>query len=72
MRRRRPASLDDVDAAGDQHQLRDARPASTRSRIAILREDPKGPYVNVIAVRTEDKDKPWVKSAGRSPTTLPR
>jgi D-methionine transport system substrate-binding protein len=29
---------------------------------AILREDPKGPYVNVIAVRTEDKDKPWVKS----------
>jgi D-methionine transport system substrate-binding protein len=29
---------------------------------AILREDPKGPYVNVIAVRTEDKDKPWVKT----------
>jgi D-methionine transport system substrate-binding protein len=29
---------------------------------AILREDPKGPYVNLIAVRSEDKDKPWVKS----------
>jgi D-methionine transport system substrate-binding protein len=29
---------------------------------AILREDPKGPYVNVIAIRTEDKDKPWVKT----------
>jgi D-methionine transport system substrate-binding protein len=27
----------------------------------ILREDPKGPYVNLIAVRTADKDKPWVK-----------
>ncbi len=28
---------------------------------AILREDPKGPYVNLIAVRAADKDKPWVK-----------
>ena len=31
-------------------------------RDAILREDPKGPYVNLIAVRAEDKDKPWVKA----------
>jgi D-methionine transport system substrate-binding protein len=30
-------------------------------RDAILREDPKGPYTNLIAVRTADKDKPWVK-----------
>ncbi|MCZ8313739.1 MetQ/NlpA family ABC transporter substrate-binding protein [Phreatobacter sp.] len=30
-------------------------------RDAILREDPKGPYVNLIAVRDADKDKPWVK-----------
>jgi D-methionine transport system substrate-binding protein len=29
---------------------------------AILREDPKGPYVNLIAVRAVDKDKPWVKT----------
>ena len=29
---------------------------------AILREDPKGPYVNLIAVREADKDKPWVKA----------
>lgn len=29
---------------------------------AILREDPKGPYVNLIAVRAADKDKPWVKA----------
>ncbi len=29
---------------------------------AILREDPKGPYVNLIAVRAADKDRPWVKT----------
>ena len=29
---------------------------------AIARENPKGPYVNIIAVRSEDKDKPWVKA----------
>jgi D-methionine transport system substrate-binding protein len=36
----------------------------------IARENPKGPYVNIIAVRSEDKDKPWVKTlveAYRSP-----
>jgi D-methionine transport system substrate-binding protein len=27
----------------------------------ILREDPKGPYTNLIAVRSADKDRPWVK-----------
>jgi D-methionine transport system substrate-binding protein len=30
----------------------------TRDAIAI--EDPKNPYANLLAVRTEDKDKPWV------------
>jgi len=30
-------------------------------RDALLREDPKGPYVNLIAVREADRDKPWVK-----------
>ncbi|MFT3952884.1 MAG: MetQ/NlpA family ABC transporter substrate-binding protein [Piscinibacter sp.] len=30
-------------------------------RDAILREDPKGPYVNLIAVRSVDREKPWVK-----------
>ena len=29
---------------------------------AILREDPKGPYTNIIVVRSADKDKPWVKT----------
>jgi D-methionine transport system substrate-binding protein len=28
----------------------------------ILREDPKGPYANIIVVRTADKDKSWVKT----------
>ena len=28
----------------------------------IARENPKGPYVNIIAVRSEDKTKPWVKA----------
>jgi D-methionine transport system substrate-binding protein len=27
----------------------------------ILREDAKGPYTNLIAVRSADKDRPWVK-----------
>ena len=27
----------------------------------MLREDAKGPYTNLIAVRSADKDKPWVK-----------
>lgn len=30
-------------------------------RDALLREDPKGPYVNLIAVRAADRDKPWVQ-----------
>ena len=28
---------------------------------AIAREAVDGPWVNIIAVREEDKDKPWVK-----------
>lgn len=55
-----PRSLSDVAAAAiNTNYAVDAKidPAS-----AILREDPKGPYVNLIAVRAADKDKPWVKS----------
>ena len=29
---------------------------------AILRESPKGPYTNLIAVRAADKDQPWVQA----------
>ncbi len=28
---------------------------------AIARENLEGPWVNILAVREEDKDKPWVK-----------
>lgn len=55
-----PRSLTDVAAAAiNTNYAVDAKidPAS-----AILRENAKGPYVNLIAVRTADKDKPWVKT----------
>jgi ABC-type metal ion transport system substrate-binding protein len=35
--------------------------ASAETIKTIPREDPKGPHVNLIAVRAADKDKPWVK-----------
>ncbi|CAN5393976.1 MetQ/NlpA family ABC transporter substrate-binding protein [soil metagenome] len=56
-----PRTLDDVDAAGVNTNY------ATQSGLdpvkdALLREDPKGPYANVIAIRSADKDKPWVKT----------
>lgn len=56
-----PRTLDDVDAAAVNTNYA-AQAGLDPVRDAILREDPKGPYANVIAVRTEDKDKPWVKA----------
>jgi D-methionine transport system substrate-binding protein len=56
-----PRVLDDVDAAiinTNYATQAGLNPVTD----AILREDPKGPYVNIIAVRAEDKDKPWVKA----------
>lgn len=53
-----PRSLEDVDAAAVNTNY--ATPAGLKPEDALLREDPKGPYVNVIAVRAVDKDKPWV------------
>ena len=56
-----PRVLDDVDAAiinTNYAQQAGLNPVKD----AILREDPKGPYVNLIVVRSEDKDKPWVKA----------
>ncbi len=55
-----PRVLDDVDAAAINGNY--ATPAGFKPSDAILKEDPKGPYVNVIAVREADKDKPWVKA----------
>lgn len=65
-----PRSLDDVDAAAVNTNY--ATPAGLKPSDALLLEDPKGPYVNIIAIRSADKDKPWVKAlveAYRSPET---
>ena len=54
-----PRSLDDFDAAAINGNFAESAGLSpTKDGIAV--EASKGPYVNVIAVRTEDKDKPWV------------
>ncbi|WGS48997.1 MetQ/NlpA family ABC transporter substrate-binding protein [Paraburkholderia sp. D15] len=54
-----PRSLNDVDAAAINTNF--AMEAGLNpKKDAIAAEDPKGPYVNIIAIRAEDKDKPWV------------
>ena len=55
-----PRTLDDVDAAAVNTNYA-TQAGFDPVKDAILREDPKGPYANVIAVRAVDKDKPWVK-----------
>jgi D-methionine transport system substrate-binding protein len=53
-------TLPDVDAAGiNTNYAEDAGLDPVNG--SILRESPTGPYVNVIAVRSEDKDQQWVK-----------
>lgn len=62
----------EIDAAQTPRALDDVAAASINTNYAtqagldpvkdpILKEDPKGPYANVVAVRTADKDEPWVK-----------
>lgn len=53
-------SLDDVAAAAINTNYA-VQAGLDPAKDAILQEHPQGPYVNVIAVRTVDKDKPWVK-----------
>lgn len=56
-----PRSLDDVDAAAVNTNY--ATPAGLDpTRDSILKENPKGPYVNLLAVRAEDKSAPWVRT----------
>lgn len=56
-----PRSLDDVDAAViNTNYAMEAGLHPKTDAIAI--EGEKSPYANVIAVRTADKDKPWVKT----------
>jgi D-methionine transport system substrate-binding protein len=56
-----PRALDDVAAAAVNTNYA-TQAGLDPAKDAILREDPKGPYVNLIAVRSADKDKPWVKT----------
>jgi D-methionine transport system substrate-binding protein len=53
-------TLDDVDAAAVNTNYA-TQAGLDPVKDAILREDPKGPYTNLIAVRAADKDKPWVR-----------
>ncbi|MFN3738566.1 MetQ/NlpA family ABC transporter substrate-binding protein [Hydrogenophaga sp.] len=54
-----PRSLDDLDASAINTNY--ALSAGLNpGKDAIARESAKSPYVNLIAVRTADKDKPWV------------
>lgn len=55
-----PRTLDDVDAAAVNTNYA-TQAGLDPVKDAILREDPKGPYANLIAVRAADRDKPWVK-----------
>jgi len=54
-------TLDDVDAAAINTNYA-TQAGLDPVKDALLREDPKGPYTNLIAVRAADKDKPWVKA----------
>ncbi|WNV10728.1 MetQ/NlpA family ABC transporter substrate-binding protein [Tardiphaga sp. 709] len=56
-----PRTLPDVDVAGINTNYA-TQAGLDPVKDAILREDPKGPYADLIAVRAVDKDKPWVKT----------
>lgn len=56
-----PRALPDVDAAGINTNFAEQAGLDPVND-PILRESPKGPYVNVIAVRSQDKDAEWVKA----------
>jgi D-methionine transport system substrate-binding protein len=60
-----PRSLDDLDAAAiNTNYAVTAGLVPTRDAIAL--EDAKGPYANLLVVRTADKDKPWVAKLVRA------
>jgi D-methionine transport system substrate-binding protein len=60
-----PRSLDDLDAAAINGNYAESAGLDP-IRDAVAMEVAKGPYVNVIAVRIEDKDKPWVAKLVRA------
>jgi D-methionine transport system substrate-binding protein len=56
-----PRSLPDVDAAAVNNNYA-VQAGLDPVRDSIVKEEGEGPWVNIIAVRDEDKDKPWVAS----------
>ncbi|QHJ01036.1 MetQ/NlpA family lipoprotein [Xylophilus rhododendri] len=54
-----PRSLPDLDAAGINTNFATSGGLDP-VKDAIAREGAKSPYINIIAVREQDKDKPWV------------
>lgn len=55
-----PRSLPDVDAAAVNNNYA-VQAGLDPVKDSIVKETADGPWVNIIAVREEDKDKPWVK-----------
>jgi len=55
-----PRALPDLDAASINTNFA-AQAGLVPKRDAIAIEDLKGPYANLIAVRAQDLNKPWVK-----------
>ncbi|ACF00141.1 MetQ/NlpA family ABC transporter substrate-binding protein [Rhodopseudomonas palustris] len=55
-----PRSLQDVDLVSINNNYA-VQAGLDPSKDALARENVEGPWVNIIAVREEDKDKPWVK-----------
>lgn len=53
-----PRSLDDLDASAVNTNF--ALSAGLSVKDAIAQESAKSPYVNILVVREQDKDKPWV------------
>jgi D-methionine transport system substrate-binding protein len=55
-----PRSLQDVDLASINNNYA-VQAGLNPATDAIAREATEGPWVNILAVREEDKDKPWVQ-----------
>ena len=55
-----PRSLDDLTIAAINNDYA-GKAGLTLEKDAVIKEAPKGPYANIIAVRRADKDKPWAK-----------
>ncbi|ULK97922.1 MetQ/NlpA family ABC transporter substrate-binding protein [Bradyrhizobium sp. I71] len=55
-----PRALQDVDVVSINNNYA-VQAGLNPATDAIARENPDGPWVNILAVREEDKDKPWVR-----------